>query len=275
MDLLRKLSLVRNDDATDSVDMVVVAMLLAPVMVASATMVERRLGPSAAGWLVALPVGFAIAEVAVGIDGGGRTASTMALSAAAHVPAQLCFAVVFAGVLTRRGLLVGLAAGAVAYLVASLVIAPLPALLAVALAIPAFCLAPRMIAASRPQVGSPRPWPTTAMTCVAASVVVAAAVLTSRVAGPAMAGAVAAFPTVTTTLAVAVVARDGCRAGAHVCVGLTRSLPCYLTFCVVVVATEPRVGLFATGVAVLGCAITCRLTWRSVPLAPTPRSALR
>ena len=253
--------------------MVIVPVLLAPFMMASATMVERRLGPSAAGWVAALPVGFAIAVVAVSLDAGGRAASTMALSAATHVPAQLCFAVVFAAVLARRGVLVGLAAGALAYLAASLLLAPLPTLLAVALAIPAFRLAPRMIAANRPRVGSPRRWAITAMTCAAASAVVGAAVLTSRVAGPATAGAVAAFPTVTTTLAIAVVARDGRRAGAHVCAGLTRSLPCYLTFCIVVVATEPRVGLLATVAALLGCVITGRLTWRSVPVAPHPATA--
>jgi hypothetical protein len=247
--------------------MVVVSVLLVPFVVASATIVERRLGPSAAGWMVALPVGFAVAVVAVSVDAGGRAASTMALSAAAHVPAQACFAVVFAAVLTRRGLLAGLGAGALAYLAASLLLAPLPTLLAVALAMPALRLAPRMIAANRPRVGSPRRWPTTALTCAAASVVVAMAVLTSQVAGPATAGAVAAFPTVTTTLAVAVVARDGRRAGAHVCAGLTRSLPCYLAFCLLVVATEPRLGPLATAVAVVGCAITCGLTWRSVPLA--------
>ena len=247
--------------------MVVVPMLVVPFVVAAASLVERRLGPSAAGWLVALPIGFAVAVVAVGIDAGGRAASTMALSAAAHVPAQACFAVVFAAALARRGLFRGLGAGAQAYLVAALLLAPLPMPLAVALSIPALGLARRMIAASRPQVGSPRRWPTTAMTCAAASVVVAVAVLTSQLAGPATAGAVAAFPTVTTTLAVAVVARDGRRAGVHVCVGLTRSLPCYLAFCLLVVAAEPRVGLLATAVAVLGCVVTGGLTWRSVPLA--------
>jgi hypothetical protein len=250
--------------------MLLAAILLAPLMMATATRVERRLGPSAAGWLVALPLGFAVAVVAVGIDAGGRAASTMALSAGAHVPGQLCFAVVFAGVLTRRGLLPGLAAGTLAYVAACLLLAPVPTVAAVALAIPAFRLAPRMIAANRPQPGSSRPWPTTAMTCAAASVVVAAAVLTSRVVGPAAAGALAAFPTVTTTLAVAVVARDGRWAGAHVCAGLTRSLPCYLTFCVLVVATEPPLGPLATVAGLMGCVGIGRCTWRSVPVTDPP-----
>jgi hypothetical protein len=42
-------------------------------------------------------------------------------------------------------------------------------------------------------------------------------------------GAVAALPTVSTTLAVAIVARDGAQAGGHALSGLVRSLPSYLT----------------------------------------------
>jgi hypothetical protein len=248
--------------------MVVLCALCAPLMLASATMVERRLGPSAGGFVAALPGGFAVAVVAVSLDAGGRAASTMALSAGTHVPAQLCFAVVFAGVSQVRGLPAGLPAGVLAYVVASLLLAPLPTLLALALAVPAFAVGPRMIAANRPRAGSPRRWSATAMTCAAASIVAATAVLTSRLAGPATAGAVAAFPTVTTTLAVSVMARDGRRAGAHVCGGLVRSLPCYLTFCILVVATEPRIGPLATAAALLGCGISGRLTWRSVRVGP-------
>ena len=61
--------------------------------------------------------------------------------------------------------------------------------------------------ADRPQPGSPRRWSTTALTCVAASVIVGAAVVTSRLAGPEAAGAVAAFPTMCTILTLAVVTR--------------------------------------------------------------------
>jgi hypothetical protein len=253
--------------------MVVISILLAPLIMALATMVERRLGPSAAGWVAALPVGFAVAVSAVTLDAGTRAASTMALSAATHVPGQLCFAVAFAAVLRRRGLAAGVTAGALAYVAVSLLLAPLPIALVLALALSALPLAPRLITAKRPQRGSPRPWSTTAMTCAAASVVVAVTVLTSRAAGPASAGALAAFPTVTTTLAVAVVARDGRRAGAHVCAGLTRGLPCYLTFCMVIVFAEPLIGLLAAIVAMLGCVVTGSATWRSVPLASPPATA--
>ena len=69
--------------------MVLVPLLIAPVVMAAAFLIERRLGPSAAGWVAALPVAFAVAVVALSVDTTAHVAAAMALSAAAHVPAQV------------------------------------------------------------------------------------------------------------------------------------------------------------------------------------------
>jgi hypothetical protein len=247
--------------------MVFISLLIAPALMAGAATVERRLGPSAAGWVAALPVSFAVAVVAVGFDAGAHTARAIALSAATHVPAQVAFAVVFAAALVRNGLLAGGVAGTVAYVAVSLGLAGEPPALALAAALAALALAPRVMPESRPRTGSARGWPVTAVTCVVATLIVATALLTSRLAGPAAAGTVAAFPSLSATLVVTVVMRDGCAAGAHSLLGLVRSLPCYLTFCLLVVVTLPSVGLLAIAVALAGCLATGRLTWRRVPLA--------
>src|SRR4051794_1293840 len=93
--------------------------------------VERRLGPSAAGWAAALAAGFAVALVAVALGGGPGTGpvamGALASSAALHVPAQVLFALAFAGVLPRRGPVPGFLAGALAYVAGSLVLPELPA----------------------------------------------------------------------------------------------------------------------------------------------------
>jgi hypothetical protein len=252
---------------------ILISLLLAPGVMAVAALVERRLGPSAAGWVAALPVSFAVAVIAVSVDAGTRTASTMALSAATHVPAQVVFGVVFAGVLMRRGLILGAAAGTLAYTACSITITDLPAALAVSAAIPVLALAPRLMTDGRPRPGSPRRWSMTALTCAAASVIVGAAVLTSRLAGPEVAGAVAAFPTMCTTLAVAVVTRDGPLAGAHALTGLVRSLPCYLAFCLAVALAAPSAGLAAVVLGLVACVVAARATWRAVPVAPRPALA--
>ena len=139
-----------------------------------------------------------------------------------------------------------------------------------ALALPALAFSPRLMPEGRPHPASPRRWPATVPACAAASVIVGAAVLTSRVAGPGVAGAVAAFPTMSTTLAVVVVTRDGALAGAHGLTGLVRSLPCYLTFCVVVALVSPTAGPAAIAIGLLGCLAAARATWRAVPVATRP-----
>ena len=91
--------------------------------------------------------------------------------------------------------------------------------------------------------------------------------LTSRLAGPEVAGAVAAFPTISATLALAVVAGDGRAAGAHALSGLVRSLPCYLAFCLAVALAAPAAGIAAVPLGLLACLAAAGATWRAVPVA--------
>jgi hypothetical protein len=264
----RESVLVANGFLADDDCMLLFALLISPLVMAVAALVERRLGPSAAGWVAALPVSITVAAIALTLDAGADAASVMTLSAAGHVAAQVAFAVVFAAVLTRHGLLVGATAGTLVYAGSSVVLSDLPHLLAIAVAAPLLALAPQLVVRGRPQIGVPQRWSTTAVTCIAAAGVAEGTVLTSRLAGPDTAGAVAALPTVSTTLTVAVVMRSGSPAGAHVLAGLIRSLPCYLTFCLVAGLAAPSVGLPAVGLALLACTAAGRLTWRAVPVAP-------
>jgi hypothetical protein len=120
---------------------ILISLLVAPVVMAAAVSIERRLGPSAAGWVAALPVSFAVAVMAVTLDAGAETASTMALSAATHVPAQVVLGIVFAAALIRRGLALGTVAGALAYVGCSIVLAGVPDTLVVVSAIPVLAFA--------------------------------------------------------------------------------------------------------------------------------------
>jgi hypothetical protein len=249
------------------------SLLIAPVVMAAAVLTERRLGPSAAGWVVALPVSFAVAVVAVTMDAGTETSRTMALSAATHVPAQVAFGIAFAAVLVRRGLALGTVAGTLAYVVSSIVVAGVPEELVVVSAIPVLGLAPRLMTDTRPRIGSRRRSSTMVLTCATASLIVGAAVITSRLAGPEAAGAVLAFPTMSALLAVTIAIRDGRHAGAHALTGLVRSLPCYLAFGVVLILAAPSIGVAGIALGVLACAAAARATWRAVPVAAQPAPA--
>ncbi|WP_433219992.1 hypothetical protein ACQP00_16740 [Dactylosporangium sp. CS-047395] len=242
--------------------MALVPVLLAPFLMALATLAERRLGPSAAGWVAALPVSLAVAVTAVGLRAGPGAASAMAYSAAGHVPAQVGFAVVFALALARRGLIAGLAAGTGAYFV----LAWMPAVVGLALAVPALVLAPRLIPAGPREPGRSGG---ALLTCAASGAVVAAAIGAAAVAGPVAAGAVAAFPAMSATLAVAVARTAGIRAAGHALAGLVRSLPCYGTFALVTALAAGHVGPAAALVALPAALAAGWLTWRGVPARAT------
>ena len=250
--------------------MVLTAVAAAPVVMGVAIRIERRLGPSAGGWFAALPCGFGIAVGAVLLASGGPAAGAMALSAAAHVVAQVGFAVVLAAALTRWGWLAGLVGGVGAYVVVALGVTVVPEALAVALAVPALIAAPRLIPAPPLRPAGERHWSSTALSCLACAVVVGASVLAAQWAGPVVAGAVGAFPTTSTMLAVASSRRVGRPGAVSVLVGLVRSLPSYLAFCLVVALFAPSVGLLGVPVALVVCLGVAALTWRTVPLAPRP-----
>lgn len=250
--------------------MVVAAVLIAPAVLGVATRIERRLGPSAGGWVTALPSGFAVADVAVLVDSGGQAASTMALSAAAHVVACVALVVVLAAALGRQRWIAGAVGGALAYLLVSLGVAVVPEPLAVVLAVPALVVASRVMPLPPPRAAAARHWSATLLTCLACAIVVGGSVLSAQWAGPVVAGAVAAFPTTSTMLAAASSVRAGRRAPAavSVLVGLVRSLPCYLAFCLAIALLVPALGLFAVPLALLACVGIGWMTWRTVPLAP-------
>jgi hypothetical protein len=217
-----------------------------------------------------LPIGFVVAVITVLLDSGGRPSSAMALSAAAHVVAQAAFAVVLAATLTRWGWRAGAVCGVLAYLLVALGVAVVPAPLAVALAVPALIVASRIIPVPPPRAAALRHWSTTLMTCIACMIVVGGAVLSAQWAGHVVAGAVAAFPTTSTMLAAGSSARAGVPAAVSVLVGLVRSLPCYLTFCLVTALLMPSLGLGAVLIALLACLGVGSVMWRTVPVSPKP-----
>lgn len=247
--------------------MILLPLLLAPAVMAAATWIERRLGPSAAGWVAALPIAFSVAVFAVTLDAGADAASAMALSAATHVPAQVAFAVAFAAALQRGGLLLGVVAGVAAYVLGSVLVADLPTVVVVTVVVVLLVVGPRLMPRVHLGPGSPGSWITTGFTCLAASLIVGAALLSSHYAGPHLAGAVAAFPTMCLTVTVACVSRAGRDAGARALAGLVRSLPCYATVCLVVALATPAGGLAAIPLGLLAGAAAAAATWRGMAVA--------
>jgi hypothetical protein len=251
-----------------------VSLLIAPLVMFAAVCAEQRCGATTGGWVAALPVSLPIGVLTIAIDSGPHIADRLLWSVAAHVGAQVLFAAVFAAVLRCLGPLRGLLAGTAAYGGLSVILAGLPAPAAAAFAVPVLIVAPRLV----PTYGSPgtssKAPAVTALTCLGASLVVAATVFGSRAAGPAIGGALAAFPTVSSLLALIIATRASRSAGVDALAGLVRCLPCYLAFCLCASITMPAIGTPTVPLALIASLLIGRLTWRSITIAaPAPTTA--
>jgi hypothetical protein len=238
-----------------------IAAALAPLLMLLATSVERRLGPAAGGWTTALPLGFAVTLVTMALTAGPTTAGIVAASAIGHVPAQVVFGLLFGAVLTRRGLLAGAVVGTLGYLAASVALDRLPLDVAVFLALIALAGGTRLATSEGPRGSRPRRPSATVVVCLSAAAVVLGSTLVSQAAGPMTGGAVAAFPTISGTLAVAVTAQGSRSEGAEVLTGLVRSLPCFFVFALSIAVCARHVGLWSFAIAAIAAIPVAALTW--------------
>jgi uncharacterized membrane protein SirB2 len=249
---------------------IAVALVLAPLLMLLVSALEDRLGPSAAGWAAALPVTFAVSTAAVTVHSGASMGGQVALIAASFVPAQVAFAIAFAGVLWRRGLVLGLIAGMTTYFVAARIVTVVPPTAAVVAGVVAVATGPRLMPQLPIRPGTRRSWLITTLNCAAAALVVGAVILATQLSGASLAGMIAAYPMMCSILTIIVVNRSGRDAGVHVLTGLVRSLPAYLTFGVVAAAVQQVSNEVAIPIALLTCLAVVFATWRRVPTATQP-----
>jgi hypothetical protein len=206
-------------------------LVLAPAVMLLLSLIERRFGPAAAGWLAAAPITLAIAVLGTGPE--------VAASAAAHVPAQVAFAVV----LGRRNLLLAIGA----YVVVSFI--PY----GVVLAVPALIVGMRAL----PEPATEPPEPAgVVLRAVVATLVVAAILTAARVSGPGLAGAIAAFPALSTVLALT-------SDPAHTLRGLLNGLAGYFAFAATVGFLVPSVPVGLAACAVMWVALSSEPRTRS------------
>ncbi len=293
-------------------------VVLAPSLMVAISLAERRFGPGMAGRLNALPLSIALAVLGVAADRGARAGAAVAESAAAHVPAQVAFALAFAAVLVRAGggardvaargaardsglargvaggdvaraspargggaggdvararpalVAVGLATGAAAFAALSLVVSVLPAPLAIAAAVPALVVGRNVLASGERSVGERDGGAIELAARAAVALAFVLAVLAAvRASGPALGGAIAAFPALTATLALMIGRVRGPAAVAHLLGGVVRGLAGYLAFCVALAFTAPALGLAAAPLAAAACAGAYAASSRGVRLPAT------
>lgn len=254
----------------------VLVLVAAPLLMLALGAAERRWGPAVAGRLGAAPVSLALV-----VAGTGDAA--IAAHAGAHVVAQVPFFLAFAFVAARRGAGLGVLAGAAAFALTSLPVPAIGPVVATAAAVPALLAAtlwrgerpratakaapsratpappgtptpappgpapaavPRPALAASPRPAAPTPRVHPAVSATAALAVVATSLTAARLAGPAVAGTVAAFPAVSAVFALVVARQSGPLAASSALLGAVEGLRGYLAFC----TAAPHVGV-AGGVA--------------------------
>src|SRR3954454_6916249 len=130
--------------------MVLVPLVAAPSLMFAVSAAERRFGPAVAGAMAATPVALSVIVLAVGAELGRAAGPTRAAGPAAHVVAQVAFALSFAAVITRRGPALGLLAGTGAFALVSLLVEPFPPALAIIAAVPVLLLGSASMKGSDP-----------------------------------------------------------------------------------------------------------------------------
>lgn len=223
----------------------VLKLTLAPALVAAATIVARRLGHRAGGTVAGLPVVAAPIVFIYAIERGDAYAAGAAGSGALGLISLVLFCVAYAACARRAGYVAALAAGWLAFGIATAALAAvhLPLTVAALLALAAISGGAWLLARmARPTpgtstVGDLLPW----RLAITAALVIA---LTAAARGlsPHLAGLLAPFPIITAVLAGFTHARVGAEPAIELLGGLVRSLVCFLAFLVVLAATLGDLG---------------------------------
>lgn len=184
-----------------------VRFLFAPLLVVAASIVARRFGDRVGGWLSAFPfVAFPLLLL-LSMDHGCAFGAASAQSALFGIVSLSVFALVYAHVSCRFPWWKTLPAAWIAYLACAAALnrwdAPLPARVALSLAIPFLCraLLPSAVASRGARVQVP-PRLDLALRASAAFLLVGSIASASRILGPRWSGLLMPFPVITTILVV-------------------------------------------------------------------------
>jgi uncharacterized membrane protein (GlpM family) len=244
---------------------------------------EARLGAAAAGWFAALPIAFAVAGVTMAVTVSRSEASLVALSAAGHAGPMIAYGISFVWATTRLGTLRGFALAVGVYVAASVAILPILEPLRIGIGVVAIVIGNAFMS-RRPRATNTGQAATSQriLSLASAGLVVALITVANRYSGPDLAGALGAFPTMTTTIAVFLAYRCGIGNAGSVMSGMVKSLPIYLTFSLafaflIVRTTTPSATAGATGLALLAAMLTWRegTGLRVLTVSPLPVMAVR
>ena len=232
-------------------------LAVTPILIAVASLIGRRWGPSVGGWIVALPFTSGPILLFLAIDHGPAFAATAAVGALAGLAAIAAFTVAYAFAGRARGPTAAFAAAALAFVLAGLALQPLlddATWVVLGVVIAAIALALRLVPSGGGEHGSavaPR-WDLPGR-MLAATLLVVGLTAIAPILGPHASGLLATFPVYLSVMAVFAQRAAGLGAALDVMRGLLVGLFGTAFFFVIVnVGLEPLgVGpTFALAIAV-------------------------
>lgn len=240
---------------------VALRLVLAPTLIALASLAGRRWGPTISGWLVGLPLTSGPVVFLLAITYGTSFAAHAALGTLAGVISLTVYSLGYGWTARRFGWPLSVAVGSVAFAVATLalqhVTLALPVLIGsilIALVIAlALMPAPARQAPAVVHGAAPR-WDLPARMAIAAAFVLLLTGAASLL-GPQLTGLVSPFPVYATILAVFTHRQQGGRAAADVLRGMLVGLFAFVAFFLIIAALIERAGVGAAFVAAIVVAL--------------------
>ena len=245
-------------------------LVLTPALIAAATLVGRRFGPSISGWLVGLPFTSGPVSLFLALEQGTSFAAAAAAGSIAGVSASAVFAVAYAAMARRFGWPASLTVASLAFAVAVVVLhgiplesgLPLPLLALYAGGVAAAIAGIRLIPPPRALDAAPEPprWDLPVRMDVATALVV---VITSAapLLGPQLSGLLTTYPVYAGVLAVFAHSQRGGAAATQVVRGLCYGILAFATFFLAIGALVDRAGIVAAfAAAALGAVLVQSLT---------------
>jgi hypothetical protein len=235
-----------------------VKLLIAPSFVVAVTLIGRRTGPSAAGFLAALPVVAGPILALLVVAHGPSFGATSALGSALGTVPTMVFALVYARIAERLSPALCLLASYGAYFTVTLLTLALPISWPTALAVPmlAWPVALRAFPDGHAPgpTGAASPWDLP-LRFLATLTLVALVTGFAHALGPKVAGVMTPFPIITATLAAFSHRQSGASTAAALMRGLVRGLASFVVFfwALAFLLTRTSVALsFAAGLTACG-----------------------
>lgn len=255
-------------------------LVLTPALIAVATVVGRRFGPSISGWLVGLPFTSGPVSLFLALEQGTSFAAAAAAGSIGGVAASALFAVAYAAMARRSAWPASLTVASVAFAVGVIGLRalpldsglPLPLLALYAGGVAAAMIGIRLIPPPRGLEEAPEPprWDLP-VRMVVATVLVIVITGAAPLLGPKLSGLVTTYPVYAGVLAVFAHAQRGGAAATQVVRGLCYGIIAFATFFLAIGALVDRAGtLPAFATAAAGAIVVQALTLTRVRTKGSP-----